>query len=175
MIGVFEEAFQCEPRNWLRRRWISLLFALAGMVGLGLAGAFGVVVAMAPSMVAAFVTLLNESGLFRSAILLGAYLSMSAFLALLFRYSIRRPWRRRRVWPGAFVASTIGSGASVALAFYVTNNARYHLFYGGLTIIVVVLLWLWLWSTAILIGAEINVALEDVGRRPPRGRLRVSD
>ena len=50
----------------------------------------------------------------------------------------------------------------MGLGFYAANIARYALFYGGLAAIIIVLLWLWLWSTAIVIGAELNVALEDV-------------
>ena len=85
-----------------------------------------------------------------------------AFLALLYRYSLRRPGRLRRVWPGASVATLLAAAASVGLGFYATNIARYALFYGGLAAIVILLLWLWLWSTAILFGAELNIALEDV-------------
>ncbi len=162
MMGVFEEAFECVPRSFVRRRLVSLWFALLGMAGLAVAGTLGVILAMAPSLVSALVKLLDESGLFKAALLVAAYLALTSFLALLFRYSIRRPDKKRRVWPGAVVASTIGLAASLALGFYATNIARFALFYGGLAVIVVLLLWLWLWSTAILIGAEINVALEDV-------------
>ena len=85
-----------------------------------------------------------------------------AFLALLYRYSLRRPGRVRRVWPGASVATLLAASASVGLGYYATNIARYALFYGGLAAIVILLLLLWLWSTAILFGAELNIALEDV-------------
>ncbi len=162
MMGVFEEAFDCVPRRWWRRRLVGLVFSLIGMMGLALAGTLGVLLTMAPSLVGFFIELLARSGLFTVALVAGAYLAMTSFLALLFRYSIRRPGWQRRVWPGAFLASTVGTAASVALGYYAGNIARYALFYGGLAVIVIVLIWLWLWSSAIVIGAELNIALEDI-------------
>jgi uncharacterized BrkB/YihY/UPF0761 family membrane protein len=60
------------------------------------------------------------------------------------------------------VATLLGAVASIGLGYYATHLARYTLFYGGLAAIVVLLFWLWLWSTAILLGAELNIAMEDV-------------
>lgn len=167
MISVFEETYDCAPRNWLEQRLLSLALALFGMVLLGLAGALSVIPAMAPSLVETMVELLAHIGLLHAALILGAYLSLTAFLALIFLTTIHRPKKPRRIWPGAFVASTIGAISTLALGYYATNIARYALFYGGLAIIVIVLLWLWLWSTAILIGAEVNVALEDLKSERP--------
>jgi len=162
MIGVFEETFDCTKRSWVRQRILSLGLALFGMVCLSLVGVFGVLMALAPSRLAGYIQLLDESGLLRVGFIAGAYLSVTAFLALLYRVSMVR-MKQRRVWPGAFTACTMGTAASIGLGFYATNIANYAVFYGGLAVIVVVLLWLWLWSTAILVGAEINVTLEDTG------------
>ncbi len=169
MIGVFAETFECQNPSWLRARLLSLGFSLLGMILLALLGTLGVLVAMAPTAIVDLVNLLRDSGLVKSALFLSAYLVMTSFLALIYRYSIQRPGRKRHVWIGSFVASFIGTLASVGLVYYATYIARYALFYGGLAAIVVVLLWLWLWSTAILIGAEINIAVEDV--REVRGTI----
>lgn len=162
MIGVFEETFDCVQRNWIERRLLSLALALTGMVLLGLAGTLSVILAMVPTMVNTIAELLADIGLLHASIIFGAYSIVTSFLALIFRFSIHRPSRRRRVWPGALSASTIGALSTLALGYYATNIASYALFYGGLAVIVVILLWLWLWSTAILVGAEVNVALEDL-------------
>lgn len=162
MMGVFAESFDAEPMSFVRARLLSLAIAAIGMFLLGLLGGVGVLLAMAPDVVLELVNLLRTSGLLKAAFVLAAYLVMTSFLALIYRLSIRRPGRRRHVWTGAFVASLLGTLASTILVFYAANIARFALFYGGLAAIVVVLLWLWLWSSAILIGAELNVALEDV-------------
>lgn len=163
MIGVFQETFECDERSWIPQRIISLAFALLGMIVLGVGGGLGVLATVAPpEILKPVLSSLEYLGLIKAAALLVSFLIVTAFLAVLYRYSIRRPHLRRRVWPGAWFACALGAGATIGLGFYATNIARYATFYGGLAAIVIVLLWLWLWSTAILIGAEINVALEDV-------------
>jgi membrane protein len=163
MIGVFQETFDCEERSWLPKRAISLAFALLGMIVLGVGGGLGVLATVTPpEIIQPVLTSLEYLGLVKVAALLVSFLIVTTYLAVLYRYSIRRPKTKRRVWPGAVSASVLGALATLGLGFYVSNIARYAIFYGGLAAIVVVLLWLWLWSTAILIGAEVNIALEDV-------------
>ena len=161
LIGVFEETFDCSPRGWIHRRFISLGFAMLGMLLLGLAGGFGVMVAMlTPER--RWYDALKESGALHILFVASSFVTISSFLALLYRYSLRRPGKKRHVWFGALAATLLGVGASIGLGYYATNIARFALFYGGLAVIVIVLLWLWLWSSAILIGAELNIAVEDV-------------
>lgn len=162
MIGVFEETFDCTKRSWIQQRVVSLCLALFGMICLSLVGVFGVLMALVPSRVADYIQRLDDSGFMRVGFVGAAYLSVTAFLALLYRVSMRRK-KQRRVWPGAFTACTMGTAASIGLGYYATNIVNYAVFYGGLAVIVLVLLWLWLWSTAIMVGAEINVTLEDTG------------
>src|SRR5690606_8916106 len=142
---------------WIQDRLISLGFATLGMVLLGLAGGFGVMVAtLTPRQ--QWYEALKDSGGLHVLFIVMSFAAISGFLALLYRYSLRRPGKKRHVWPGALASTMLGVGASLGLAYYATNIARYALFYGGLAAIVVVMLWLWLWlwSSAILIGAEIN-------------------
>jgi membrane protein len=163
MIGVFQETFACSPRNWVHTRLLSLAFALLAMLFIGGFFGLGVIVALAPGeIVRPVLDSLRYFGLLQASLVVASLLGAASFLALLYRYSIRRPDRKRHVWPGAFTATFLGTLATAGLGYYATYVARYALFYGGLAAIVVVLLWLWLWSTAILLGAEINIALEDV-------------
>lgn len=163
MIGVFEETFECVQRPWYQNRLLAMGFALLAMILLGASLGFGVIVALAPDALSqALLGSLRSLGLAKAAFFLSAVGGVTSFLALIYRYSVRRPGKKRRVWTGAFVATILGVLATIGLGYYAANIARYALFYGGLAAIVVVLLWLWLWSSAILIGAEINVALEDV-------------
>jgi membrane protein len=159
MMDVFEETFECRPRSWLFKRVLSLGLALVGMLILGLGSTLGVMAALALSN---NLTFFDGSGFVQALILIASLGIATSFLALLYRYSIHRPRRTRKVWAGAVLATLLGALASLGLGYYATHLARYALFYGGLAAIVVLLLWLWLWSTAILLGAELNVAMEDV-------------
>jgi len=167
MISVFEEAFECKRRSWWQSRLLALGYALVGVAVLASSGALGVLLTRPPALVQELQHLLRTFGLLRAA-LAGAGLSMmSAFFALLYRIAIQRPGvRRRRVWPGAILAASLGSGASFLFGYYATQVARFALFYGSLAAVAILLLWLWLWCIAVLLGAELNVTLEDRDRQP---------
>lgn len=167
MILVFEEAFDCKRRPWWQSRSLALGYAFAGMAVLALSGALGVLLTRPPTLVQELQYLLRSFGLLRIA-LAGAGLSMmTAFFASLYRIAIQRPGvRRRRVWPGAILAASLGSGASFLFGYYATQVARFALFYGSLAAVAILLLWLWLWCIAILLGAELNVTLENRDRAP---------
>jgi membrane protein len=164
-LCVFEESFECQPRSWLEGRLVSLLLALLGLTLVVVVGfvvltltleSLGMLGRLASSVV-------SEPAL-RFALGLAGLGLVWAFLALLYRVAIRRPGKRRRVWLGAGVATLLGALSSVALGYYATNIARYSLFYGGLAAVVILLVWLWLWCSAVLLGAELSVMLEDVER-----------
>src|SRR5690606_34469881 len=101
MIGVFEETFSCEPRHWIKSRLLSLGFALLAMLLVGVSLGAGVIATLAPEII---LNALRYLGLLQVAVFITAMLSVMSFLALLYRYSLRRPDKRRHVWVGAFVA-----------------------------------------------------------------------
>lgn len=163
MMGVFEETFDCRERSWFEKRLVALALALFGMIVLGVGGGIGVLVTVTPpQLLRPIFDSLKYLGLIKAAAMVVTLVITASFFAVIYRYAISRPGTKRRIWPGAWTASLLGALATVGLGFYAANIARYALFYGGLAAIIVVLLWLWLWSTAILIGAELNIALEDV-------------
>lgn len=172
IISVFEETFDCKPRSYLQARGLSMGFALIGLLSLTISGTAGILLSFDfSSELASYLFILTGSWLQKALGALLSFLVLSGFLAFLYRYSIRRPQKKRRVWPGAFLAATLGSLASVGFGYYVGHVARYALFYGSLATIVILLFWLWLWCTMILLGAEVNIALEDLkelqGTSPP--------
>lgn len=80
----------------------------------------------------------------------------------LYRVSVERPVRVRFgiVTPGTVVATLLWLVASGLFALYTANFARYSKTYGSLGSIVVVLLWLYLSAFAVLIGAEVDGAID---------------
>ena len=174
MIRVFEESFGFAPRSYLRARLLALGFATVALVLFVLAsaaGAFltwqGIVPEQHKHRIGELVDFLPTSlARFQPLGVVALLLSVCGivlYLALIYRFAVVRKGIRRRFFPGAIIATAIGLFGSFLFAYYVTNISRYAVYYGGLVVIVVVLLWLWLWCSAILVGAEINVALEDAG------------
>jgi membrane protein len=75
----------------------------------------------------------------------------------------KRPFRW--VTPGAIAGTLIWVGVSRLFALYVNNFGRYEATYGALGAVIVFLIWLWLTNLALLLGGEIDDAL-DLLRRP---------
>lgn len=163
MICLFEENFDCKPRPWIQGRLLSMGFAAVGLILALLVSAVGLLATMDRfQLLQAALGRYSPRGLLQVGLPGLGLLVVAAFLALIYRYSIHRPGVTRRVWAGALTGASLGTAASVGLGYYAANIARYSLFYGSLAAIIVVMLWLWLWCSAILLGAELNIALEDV-------------
>ncbi|WP_370342234.1 YihY/virulence factor BrkB family protein [Pararhodobacter marinus] len=84
-------------------------------------------------------------------------------IAVIYRYG---PDRRHHRWhwtlPGAVVACLLWVIASAGFSLYAENFASYQRSFGALTGVIVLLTWLWLSAYVLLLGAELNAALEAV-------------
>jgi len=71
--------------------------------------------------------------------------------------------RRRRRWitPGSIAATLVWIIASLGLDWYADRLGDYQRTYGAIGGVIVVLLWLYASGVAILVGAELNAAIED--------------
>ena len=71
--------------------------------------------------------------------------------------------RRRPTWatPGSVAATLLWMVASLGLDWYADRVGDYQKTYGAIGGVIVVLLWLYGSGLAILIGAELNAAIED--------------
>lgn len=70
--------------------------------------------------------------------------------------------RRRWAWitPGAVAATLLWSLASLGFKWYASNFGEYQKTYGAIGGVIVALLWLYASGLAILVGAELNAAIE---------------
>ncbi|HEX4166308.1 MAG TPA: YihY/virulence factor BrkB family protein [Bryobacteraceae bacterium] len=73
--------------------------------------------------------------------------------------------RFARVWPGAFLATTLWLIATAGFALYV-GHAHYNVFYGSLGTVIVLLIWLYLVSCIALLGCEFNAERERADSIP---------
>jgi membrane protein len=70
--------------------------------------------------------------------------------------------RFSRVWPGAFLATTLWLIATAGFAGYVAHLAHYNLFYGSMGTVIILLVWLYLLACITLLGCEFNAERERV-------------
>jgi membrane protein len=99
-------------------------------------------------------------------------------LAVLYRLAPDRddPKWRWASW-GAVIATALWLVGSAAFALYASNFGSYDETYGSLGGVVVLLLWLYITALVVVLGAEINAALETqtardstTGPEQPLGR-----
>lgn len=73
--------------------------------------------------------------------------------------------RRSRISAGAVAATLLWIGGSSLFSYFVSNFTSFNQTYGSLGAVVVLMLWFWVSALTILIGAEINGALEKVSEK----------
>jgi membrane protein len=89
-------------------------------------------------------------------------LFVCALAGLEFLYTVG-PCRKRKklgVSAGSVAATVLWIGGSSVFSLFVSNFGAYNQAYGSLGAVVVLMLWFWVSAMTILIGAEINGALE---------------
>jgi membrane protein len=164
LMDVFELALRSKRRPWWKQRAIGLAWIL-GMIS-ALSAAVVVVYAFdtwAFGGTDGVVLARPGARLFATVVFLGVGTSG---LAVLYRIAVVHPKHvRRRVWPGAVVATTALVLVTYGFTAYVRSLADYALFYGSAAAVATLLIWLYLSSLALLVGAEVNAQLEGVRRR----------
>lgn len=87
-------------------------------------------------------------------------------IALLYRYAPPHDDRHRHGhWAGAIVATLLWLVGSALFSWYVSSFGSYNETYGSVAAVAVLMMWFWLSAFAVLIGGEVNAAL-DAPRRP---------
>lgn len=74
--------------------------------------------------------------------------------------------RFMRVWPGAFISTSLWLVATAGFAWYVGHIANYNIFYGSIGTVIVLLIWLYLIACIALIGCEFNAERERIASMP---------
>lgn len=170
LMAVLEVTVAAERRKWWKRRLIALACVLASILLFMLSGTLAVTLAGGPAQVFGLLAngelpFLNHASHFL--LLALVLLSSSALLSAFFRIAVIRPGVRRRVWPGALLTVGTSGAASVGFAYYAAHLARFALFYGTLSAVAIVLGWLWIMCLMLLLGAELNLQLEDLSGQSP--------
>ena len=170
LMGVLEVTVGAERRPWWKRRLLALACVVASIVLFTASGTLAVALSGGPATVARLLARGELPFLRRAShfLLLGLVLLIaSALLSAFFRIAVIRRGVRRRVWPGALLTVIASGSTSLGFAYYAGHLARFALFYGALSAVAVTLGWLWLMCLALLLGAELNLQLEDLSRQPP--------
>jgi membrane protein len=92
-------------------------------------------------------------------------LAVQILISALFYFA---PYGRQRKWQvltaGALLAAVMWVGLSMLFSYYLTSFANYSVTYGSLGAAAIFMTWLWLTVITLLIGAEVDAAIENLGR-----------
>ncbi len=133
---------------------MTLAAILAAVLGLG-------VLVGLPTVIGFLGLSAYQETLARAGGLGGLLLFVLVALLLLYRFGpSRAPEARHVVVPGAIVAALGWVVASVLFSIYVTRVGRLDVTYGPLAAVVGVMMWFYVSAYVVLLGAELNAALE---------------
>lgn len=99
---------------------------------------------------------------------------VAAVIALLYRAGPHAEERPRLITPGSLTAVVLAVVVSALFGVYLATFASYERTYGALSGVIIFLVWLWLINIVVLLGAEVDAALDQARRgaseapdRPP--------
>jgi membrane protein len=155
-----------ERRGFLRFQLTALGMTLCAILGAVLAMALVVFLPVAIGLIgldAHRLALINVGGM----LVTMGFVALN--LWLLYRFGPCLPDAPgHRVGPGALVATLVWLAASGALSFYIGHIAQFDATYGPLGAVVGVMMWFYVTVYAVLLGAELNAALERLPRERER-------
>jgi membrane protein len=91
------------------------------------------------------------------------------YAILLFTFGMIYYWVpcRTKKWkflsPGAFVGAAFAMIATLAFSIFVANFANYNKIYGSISAIMVLMVWMYWISMVVLLGFELNLAIDKAG------------
>jgi YihY family inner membrane protein len=162
MDTAFCRIYHVECRGWVEQKRFGLLMLLVVTIFL----AASVVVPVAEGVLTSGADNLpfglDEIAGLRSALVLGAALSVTFLIVALIYYLVPKghvPWRG--VWPGALFVTVMTAVANAVFPFYLGQSSIDELG-GALGLILVALVWFYLISLGIMAGAVINALRFEV-------------
>lgn len=161
LIQGLNVAFNETETRGLIMRWLAIILLAVFVIGGALMGMAAI--AVIPLLLALFPEEVQAQSIVSVIRWVALFSISTAGIAVIYRFG---PDRQHRSWhwtlPGAVVACLLWVIASAGFSLYAENFASYQRSFGALTGVIVLLTWLWLSTYVLLLGAELNAALEAV-------------
>jgi membrane protein len=147
-----------ERRSFLKVTWLSVLMTLAFLAFMAMAAN----IMLLPEISAWAKAVWGERLLaYRWLLLTVAVLILIS--ALYYFAPCGRQSRFHIMTAGATLAASLWILLSMLFSLYLTNFANYSVTYGSLGAAAIFMTWLWLTITTLLVGAEVDAAVESLG------------
>lgn len=149
-------------RSFLNKRAVAIPLLLGATV---LGGAASALVILGPQLGTALKTASPIAGAAFSTVWtvlrwVIALALMNLLFSLLYYVAPNRSRHWRWTTPGALLATVLWALVSLGFSFYTTSFGSYAVTYGAFAGVAILIFWLYLTGLAILMGAEVNAAIE---------------
>lgn len=150
-----------EQRSWWKAKLVAVFLAIA--TGVVLTTAL-ITVLFGPELLLRLLPNVAGADLWKVAQWPAAGVLLVLALLCLYRFapSVKQRWTR--IIPGSAIGAVIWIVASLIFRFYVRHFSDFGLLYGSLGTLIILILWFYLSGIAILIGGEINAAMQADGK-----------
>jgi membrane protein len=149
-----------ELRSWWKAKLVAVLLAIS--TGAVLTTAL-ITVLFGPELLLHLLPKVAGADVWKVAQWPAAGVLLVLALLCLYRFapSVKQRWMQ--IIPGSAIGAMIWIVASLIFRFYVHHFSDFGLLYGSLGTLIILILWFYLSGIAILIGGEINAALQADG------------
>lgn len=157
-------------RSFLAKRAVALVLMVATAILGGIASAIVVFGGQFATPVKAVVPISGTlfSILWIAVRWIVALAVMSVLFSFFYAVAPNRKARWRWVSAGALIGTVIWALATLAFSFYTSSFGSYGKTYGAFAGVAILILWLYITGLAVLLGGEVNAALERVAARAQR-------
>jgi membrane protein len=155
-----------DRRTWLKRRITAL--ALTVTISLAFLGAIGIlvigegIISFIKHHIASHNTFWYYSILLLKFIVSWSVIVIIFFVtvSVLYRYGPAHKKKWKFINPGSVLATGLAVITSIAFSYYIDHFSSYNKVYGSLGTVIVAMLWMYVNSLILLIGFELNAAVE---------------
>ena len=160
---AFDRAYAVpDPRGFIENRALAILLVF---IGAAVAALLGVTILFMPLIlrfaelvlqmpIPAFAT--YTTNLFGVLVFIG-------FLLVMHRVLPGRHIKTSRLWPGVMISTILWVSAASAFSIYLSFTPTYTVTYGTLAGVIITLMFFYITGAAIIFGAEVNAALNQIG------------
>lgn len=160
---AFDRAYAVpDPRGFIENRALAILLVFIGAV---VAALLGVSILFSP-LILRFL----QQVLMVPVPVVAKYVTYSfgvmvfiGFLLIMHRLLPGRQVKGSRLWPGVMVSTVLWVSAASAFSIYLSFTPTYTVTYGTLAGVIITLMFFYITGAAIIFGAEVNAALNQIG------------
>jgi membrane protein len=161
---AFDRAYAVpDPRGFVENRALAIMLVFVGAI---VAALLGVTILFSPLILRFFenVLLMRIPPIASYFTYVFGVLVFIGFLMIMHRVLPGRRLKSARLWPGVLVSTFLWVTFALGFSIYLSFTPAYTVIYGTLAGVIITLMFFYLTGAVIIYGAEVNAAMNRIGR-----------